>query len=70
MIKNKLLKNTNENEIHANFKDENNILANLITCRLGPFATMVVKIMIHFAVSHLPQTIRIGSELSRKLNRN
>ena len=54
MIKNILLKNTNENEIHANFKDENNILAKLITSQLAPFATMVVKIMIHFAVSHLP----------------
>ena len=36
MIKNKLLKNTNENEIHTNFRDENNILAKLISSSASP----------------------------------
>ena len=57
MIKNKLLKNTNENEIHTNFRDKNNILAKLIS---SSYCSM--------PVSHMPQTIRIGPEPSRKLN--
>ena len=36
VIKNELLQNTNENEILANFRDENNILAKLITKSARP----------------------------------
>lgn len=36
MIKNELLKNTDENKIHANFRDENSIFAKLISSSARP----------------------------------